>query len=258
MLREQQTFTPVKSSERTLAILEHLARQQDGASLGELSKELGVPKSSLHALLRTMQQREWVQADRAGVRFRLGVRSVLVGASYVESDEVVDLTRDILDDLADALGETVHLGRLDGPDIVYLAKRESHHPLRLFSAVGRRLPAHATALGKAILAMRSPEDVSKLLPSELRTLTSNTITNHAWLTDELVKTRERGYALDDQENTEGIRCVAVPLLHRDVVRDAISCSVPIVRLEDGAQERLVAALQDARRRAESRLNMATS
>lgn len=244
---------PVKSSERTLAILEHLASVGERRTLGELSRDLSIPKSSLHAILHTMQDMGWIRTDASGLRFGLGVRALLVGASYVDSDDVVALTAGTLDALADEVGETVHLGRLDGPDVVYLAKRESKHPLRLFSAVGRRLPAHATALGKAVLSMQDPATVRVMLPERLRSLTPNTIVDHDELLAELAAVRERGYALDAEENAEGIRCVAVPLRREGMVRDAISCSVPMIRLDGDTEARIIDAMLRARDRAEAQL-----
>jgi len=256
-LETREQFRPVKSSERTLEILEHLAIVGERRTLGELARDLAIPKSSLHGLLRTMQEMGWIQTDPSGLRFGLGVRALLVGASYVDSDDVVALTRDALDQLSDEVGETVHLGRLDGHDIVYLAKRESRHPLRLFSAIGRRLPAHATALGKAVLSLQDPDTVRVVLPDELRRLTPNTIVDHSRLREELALTRERGYAIDNEENAEGIRCIAVPLRREGVVRDAISCSVPMIRLTPQVETEVVEAMQRARVRAESALGFRT-
>ncbi|MFA9446384.1 IclR family transcriptional regulator [Egicoccus sp. AB-alg6-2] len=249
--REQHR--PVKSSERTLEILEHLAAVGERRTLGELSRDLGIPKSSLHAILRTMQEMGWIRTDPSGLRFGLGVRALLVGASYVDSDDVVALTADTLDALAEEVGETVHLGRLDGADVVYLAKRESKHPLRLFSAVGRRLPAHATALGKAVLSMQDPAAVRVMLPDHLRALTPNTIVDHERLREELAAIRARGYAIDNEENAEGIRCIAVAIRRDGLVRDAISCSVPMIRMNADAEAGIVEAMLRARERAESRL-----
>lgn len=202
-----------------------------------------------------MQEMGWLQTDASGARFGLGVRALLVGASYVDSDDVVALTRDALDQLSAEIGETVHLGRLDGSDIVYLAKRESAHPLRLFSAIGRRLPAHATALGKAILSAQDADAVRVMLPDRLQSLTPNTIVDHRRLAEELALTRERGYAVDDQENTEGIRCIAVPLRRDGLVRDAISCSVPMIRLTPEVEDDVIRAMNRARANAEARLSL---
>lgn len=243
----------VKSSERTLEILEHLASVGNRRTLGELSRDLQVPKSSLHAILRTMQEKGWIQTDATGARFGLGVRALLVGTSYLDADDVVSLTSGALSQLAEQTGETVHLGRLDGPDIVYLAKRESKHPLRLFSAIGRRLPAHATALGKAMLSMQDPEYVRTTLPDPLPALTSHTIVDHDELLEHLELTRERGYAIDDEETTQGIRCIAVPLRSEGHVYHALSCSAPTLRLTPEVEVSIIKAMEQARSNAESLL-----
>ncbi len=243
-------FTPVKSADRALRILEVLGGSRRDWSLANLAGELDIPKSSMHGLLRTMQQRGWVEGDASGAGYRLGVRALLVGASYVESDAQVLRTRPTLDWLSDETGETVHLGRLDDGDIVYLAKRESRHPLRLFSAIGRRLPAHTTALGKAVLAELPGELREEALPEALAELTPNTITDRGELDDELEATRERGYAIDREENTQGICCFAVSIRTDDPPSDAISISVPLARLDDERTESIVELLQAAQRRIE--------
>jgi DNA-binding IclR family transcriptional regulator len=235
----------VKSSDRTLEVLEALAAVGTRRGLVELARELGIPKSSLHGILRTMIARGWVEADPTGTRFGLGVRALQVGAAYLETDGAIGLLGTILDDLAAEFGETVHLGRLDGSFVVYLAKRESVHPLRLFSAIGRQLPAHATALGKVLLAQRSPEQVDTGLSWPLARLTRHTITDRAALHEELARTRERGYAVDREENSDGIVCVAAAVPLRAPATDAISVSVPVSRLADGGEQRIAEALERA-------------
>ena len=242
-------FKPVKSADRTLEILERLADAEERPSLGDLAAELGIPKSSLHAILKTMQRRRWVETDPTGHRFGLGVRAVEIGASYVDTDDNVIRMEPILDALSEELGETVHLGRLDGAEIVYLSKRESRHQIRLYSAIGRRLPAHATALGKAILSTLEPAAVDALLEPPLKALTANTITDLDQLREELAATRERRFAADREENTEGIRCFAVPVPSGRPVPDAISVSVPIFRLDDDRERQVTATLLAASERA---------
>jgi DNA-binding IclR family transcriptional regulator len=239
-----ENFQPVKSADRTLEILEALAAA-GRRTLGELARDLGIPKSSLHGILRTMAQRNWVETDATGTRFGLGLRALQVGSAYLDADDVVGLLSGVLDDLAAAFGETVHLGRLDGADVVYVAKRESVHPLRLFSAIGRRLPAHATALGKALLAERRDEEVDRILRWPLARLTRHTIVEPAALYRELAEVRERGYAVDHEENTDGIVCVARAVPVRGPATDAISLSVPAARLDPDGAERIAAALARA-------------
>jgi DNA-binding IclR family transcriptional regulator len=242
------TSGPVKSADRTLDILESLAAAGP-STLSELTRRLDIPKSSLHGILRTMAARGWIEAG--GTRFRLGLRALQVGAAYLDADDTVGLLAGILDELAARFGETTHLGRLDGPDITYVAKRESVHPLRLYSAIGRRLPAHATALGKALLAARPFPEVDALLPDPLPALTPHTIVDRAALREELAAIRERGYAVDREENTEGIVCVARPVPVRRPVADAISLSIPRARLTATTVDEVAAALAEGVAKASS-------
>jgi DNA-binding IclR family transcriptional regulator len=236
----------VKSAARTVEILERLATAPERPTLGQLARDLAIPKSSLRAILQTLEGRGWVETDATGGRFGLGVRALLVGAAYVDTDDVVAVAAHTLDHLAATFGETVHLARLDGTDIVYLAKRESRYSLRLFSAIGRRLPAFTTALGKALLAERGHEEVRAALPDPLPRLTPNTIADLDRLDRELALTRARGYAVDNEENTEGIRCLAVALPRTDPPLDAISLSVPVARLSEERQRQMIAELLQAR------------
>ncbi|MEH1013498.1 IclR family transcriptional regulator [Micromonospora sp. CPCC 206060] len=240
-----EAFQPVKSAGRALDVLEALAAAPSGRSLVELARTLEIPKSSLHGILRTMTQRGWVEADPTGSRFSLGVRALQVGAAYLEADDTTGLLGGVLDQLSASFGETVHLGRLDGAHIVYLAKRESVHPLRLYSAIGRQLPAHATALGKALLAERPDEAVDRMLSWPLPALTRRTITDPGELHAELATIRSQGYAVDHEENTEGIVCFAVVVPLAEPAVDAISLSIPVARLSAGIQERVVTALREA-------------
>jgi DNA-binding IclR family transcriptional regulator len=242
-------FQPVKSADRTLEVLEALAASTSRVSLADLARALDIPKSSLHGILRTLAQRRWVDVDETGLRFGLGLRALLVGASFIESDDVIAQVGPVLDWLStESAGEAVHLGRLDGPDVIYLAKRESRHALRMYSAIGRRLPAHATALGKSLLAQRTDEEVADIVRWPLARLTNSTITDRRKLFDELATIRETGYAVDNEENADGIRCFAVTLTTSTPAQDAISFSVPIFRLEPAQEEHLVTLLDEARRR----------
>lgn len=227
-----QPPTGVKSAERTLDVLELLASTDERLTLSEIARRLGTPKSSLHKLLGTMERRGWVETDEVThTHYRVGLRALLTGTRYVDIDEIVQLAQPMLTTITETVQEASHLGRLDGTDVVYLAKRESPHPLRMYSAVGRRLPAHATAMGKAMLALRPWSEVDDLLPVRLAALTPSTITSRTRLRDELELTRERGYAVDDEESAEMMRAVAIALPTRGS-NNAISVSAPSARLSD--------------------------
>ena len=222
----------VKSADRTVELLELLSRTSEPLTLSEIQRELSYPKSSLFVLLRTLVARGWVETDRRGTGYSIGVRALLVGTSYLDRDPVIRAATRVLEELRAEVNETVHLARLDGADVVYLASRESAHQLRLTSRVGRRLPAHATSLGKALLAQRTDEEVDAILPDELAAITPQTLTSREALFADLAATRERGYAFERGENVAGLGCFAVALDYKYPASEAISCSVPSVRLDD--------------------------
>jgi DNA-binding IclR family transcriptional regulator len=235
----------VKSADRTIDVLELLAGAPRRMTLSEIHRELGVPKSSLHNLLQTLVGRAWVEADDRNSTYAIGLRALRAGASYLERDPVIEAAGPVLTRLRDQLDETVHLARLDGSDVVYLASRESAHHLRSSSRIGRRLPAHATALGKALLAVRQDQEVAALLPNQLERLTPDTVTSYHELIDELNEARRDGYSFEQAQNTPGLGCFAVAVPGRQPAIDAVSCSVPLVRLGKDQRPQIVSALVNA-------------
>ncbi len=234
----------VKSAARTVEILEFLAaRQNRPVRLRELSEALGVPRSSLHALLRTLTTYGWVRADSTGTLYGIGIRALLAGTTYLDTDPYLPLVTPFLDELREHLDETFHYGRMDGQDVVYLATRESSQYLRPYSRVGRRLPAYATSLGKAILADMPEEQRRRHVPADLSPLTAHTITDPDALREELHLTRQRGFAVDNEENTVGLRCFAVALHYAEPATDAISVSIPMARLNAERESEVVEALR---------------
>ena len=243
---ESSGVREVKSAARTVELLEHLAaRQNRPARLRELSEALGVPRSSLHALLRTLAKHGWVRADSTGTLYGIGIRALLAGTSYLDTDPYLPLVAPVLDELREQLDETFHFGRLDGQDVVYLATRESTQYLRPYSRIGRRLPAYSTSLGKALLSDRDKDDRDEHLPDTLDALTPHTITERAALEEDLEQTRQRGYAVDNEENSLGLKCFAVPLHYAEPAADAISASIPIARLTPQREAEVIQALRNA-------------
>jgi len=237
----------VKSADRTVELLEVMSRSERQLTLTELHKELSYPKSSLYMLLQTLVSRGWVEVDPQRGSYGIGVRALLVGTSYLDHDPVVRTAIRVMEQVRQQINETVHLARLDGADVVYLASRESEHHLRVVSRVGRRLPAHATSLGKALLAERSRPEVDALLPEHLEALTPNTVTDRTELHAQLARFHAEGYAHEREENTPGLGCYAVALPYRNPVIDAMRCSVPLGRLDAEHERQVVGALLAAAR-----------
>ncbi len=241
----------VKSAARAVELLEVLAARGDRpARLRELAAELGVPRSSMYALLQTLIDRGWVRTDATGSLYGIGIHALLTGTSYLDSDPRVRAVRPYLDEASDALGETIHLGRLDGGDVVYLATRESHEYLRTFSRVGRRLPAHVGALGKALLAER-PDTGLPLPDGGLEQLTPHTHTDRASLLADLAAVRERGWSVDREEGVLGITGFGFALRYDTPATDAISCSVPVARLTEEHERQIVTVMKAVRAKIEA-------
>jgi DNA-binding IclR family transcriptional regulator len=243
----------VKSAARTVALLELLAARGDRpARLDELAAELGVPRSSMYQLLQTLVECRWVRTDVTGALYGIGIRALLTGTSYLDTDRRVRVIRPYLDEASDALGETIHLARFDRPDVVYLATRESHEYVRTISRVGRRVPAHAGALGKALLAERL--DTGLPLPAEpFAALTDHTHTDRASLLADLEQVRERGYSIEHEETVPGIAGFGFALRYDSPAIDAISCSVPLARLTVDHESRIVSVMREVQAKIETLL-----
>jgi DNA-binding IclR family transcriptional regulator len=250
---EKRGVRSVKSAARTVELLELLAaRGEQPSRLDELAEGLGVPRSSMYQLLQTLVDCGWVRSDATGSLYGIGIRALLTGTGYLDGDRRIRAARPHLDEASDALGETIHLARLDGPDVVYLATRESHEYLRTISRVGRRVPAHAGALGKALLAER-PDAELPLPAGVLAALTDNTHTTRAALHADLAQVRERGWSVDREETVTGIAGFGFALRYDDPATDAISCSVPVARLTPEHELRIVAVMRETRARIEAHL-----
>lgn len=240
----------VKSAARALDLLDDIAARGPGTQL-QLANRLGIPKSSLHALLRTMCARGWLDTDPTGSVYRLGIHTLTVSSAYLDGDPVLSRAAAVMDEIAAATEETVHLGRLEGADVIYTAKRESKHPLRMHSAVGRRLPAYATSLGRAMLA-EQPESVrAELVPHTIEPLTSRATTDRDAVLAIIDRAELLGYAMESEESCLGVRCFGVALPFSRTSVDALSVAVPISRLDQGREDFIIETLLSVKARLSS-------
>ncbi len=200
---------------QALDVLELISSRDAGVGFVEIRAELGLAKSSLHNVLRTLELRGWIVQDADERLYRVGVRCWEAGQAFIRSFDLASEGLPYLEAARHDLDETVQLSVLDGRENVYIAKVEAEHPLRLVSEVGSRLPAHATGLGKALLAGLSDEQVLALLDGvELEPFTDHTIVDRDDLLARLAEIRSRGYAEDHGEYTPGVFCIAVPVERR--------------------------------------------
>jgi DNA-binding IclR family transcriptional regulator len=231
----------VKSAERVLDIIGVVAREPKGMTFMQLLHALALPKSSLYALLGVLTRRGYLQLDADSGVYTLGIRVWEDGQAYLQHHNLVQEVRPVMDRIVAVVNEVSQLAVLDGIENVYLAKVDCSHPIRLQSEVGRRLYAYATGLGKVLLAHLSAEELATRLDGRaLVGFTPNTITSQRQLSRALTQVRETGFAVDNEEYTPGLRCVAVPIAdHQGKVVAAMSVSIPMMR---GGIEQLSTAL----------------
>jgi DNA-binding IclR family transcriptional regulator len=232
----------VKSAERTVRILEILAAAPTRLTLAQLQERTGYPRSSLHALVRTLRELKWIEADAGGSAFGVGPHALLSGTAYLDRDPALSFAYEALEDLRAEIGYTIHYARRDDAHVLYLASRESRDAVRVRSRVGRRLPAHITALGQALLANLTNDEVDAVLPDPLEAFTPNTITDRGAFFAELDEVRRRGWAFEREQGAEGVACVAAPVEYRIPATDAISCSMPARNAEGKELQRVVQAV----------------
>jgi IclR family KDG regulon transcriptional repressor len=236
----------VKSADRLMTVLEFLAEVRQ-ATFSEVAAALSLPNSSAHQLLQTMARRGFLRLDPHTHRYRLGGRIWEIAHAYSDDADLITTAQPVMDRLRDQTMETVQLARLEGIENVYLAISESRHPMKLVSAVGMRLFAHATGLGKALLAGLTDEEARRRLAAvPLPRLTPNTITDPELLVRELAHIRQTGYATDREEYAIGCRCIAMPI-HDSTgsVCAAMSVSVPTPRYDEAVERNVIDALADA-------------
>ena len=240
---------PVKSADRVMAVLD-LVAERGAMPFSEIAEALALPKSSAHSLLRTMQARGYVAIDDQR-RYRLGSRIWELAQAFHQVDDLRTLMKPLMDEVVERTGETVQLAILDGVSAVYLALSESPHPVKLTSRAGARLPAYTSAIGKTLLASLDRDEAARRLDgAELTRLTDHTIVSVPALLEELERTRERGYGLDNEEFAIGLRCIAVPIRDLDgKVIAAISVSMPTPRYSRAAAANARKALADAAQKA---------
>jgi IclR family KDG regulon transcriptional repressor len=237
-------FTVVKSADRVLVVLELLAGR-DAMRLIDVADELGMPRSSTSNLLRTMARRRFVEYDELQRGYVIGSRLREIARASEREDDLVALAQPLMDRLVDQTGETVQLAQLEGVENVYLAISESPHAMKLVSEVGKRLFAHATGVGKTLLAQLDETEAERRLRAvELPRFTPATIVDADELLERLREIRERGFGTDEEEYVLGCRCIAMPVRGpRGDAIAAMSVSIPTPRYDDAVGERVLEALR---------------
>ncbi|XVQ10815.1 IclR family transcriptional regulator [Spirillospora sp. CA-255316] len=217
----------VRSLERAFELLEHLADAGGEMALSELTEVSGLPMPTIYRLMRTLVNRGYIRQEPSK-RYALGPRLIRLGEGAGRL--LGSWARPALTRLVDEVGETANMAVLEGDEAVYVAQVPSRHSMRMFTEVGRRVQPHCTGVGKALLAQLPEPRVREILGrTGMEAQTPNTFTDPEALLAELERIRERGYAVDDEEQEIGVRCVAVPLPGAPALT-ALSVSGPSARM----------------------------
>lgn len=242
-----------KALVKGLALVDVVAANPGGLRLADLVQASGTPKATLLRLLEALVNAHVLSVDAHGV-YRLGPQCVAWGAAYLASVDLRGAAADVLARLADTSGETCHLGILDGLRVLYLDKVDSPHAVRMVSRIGSRSPLYCTALGKAMLARLDEATFDEVVAAGLEPRTDNTITDVELLLRDLAQTRRRGYAVDDVENEEGVRCVGSAIFDdTGRVVAAISVAGPAFRMGRQRIEQLGPDVREAAEEVSRRL-----
>jgi IclR family transcriptional regulator, acetate operon repressor len=230
----------VQSVNRAFQVLQLIAATEGGAALSELAAASGLPVPTIHRILRSLVDSAHV-LQLSSRRYALGPRMVGLGESAARTLDA--WARPHLAELAERTGETANLAMLDRSQVVYLAQATSQrHNVRMFTEVGSRVSTHCTGVGKALLAQLPAAAVREIVSStEMAARTRRSITDLDALTEELARVRALGYAVDDEEQETGVRCVAVVV--PGAPSTAISISGPASRLTRSAVLRVVPVVQ---------------
>jgi DNA-binding IclR family transcriptional regulator len=236
----------VQVLERALGLLNTLAEAQGELSLMELCERIKLHKSTVHRLISVLEQSRFVEKTSSG-KYRLGLKLFELGSRAVAGLDLRERSRPHLERLAFETNETVHLCVLDEGEVLYLDKVEPDRSVRLSSSVGRRNPAHCTAVGKAIMAFLAESEVDSVIQHHgLRPFTKHTIITPAALKAELQEVRQVGYAKDWEEHEEGVKCLGAPVFdYSGKAVAAISLSGPAFRITDKSLNVFATAVKSA-------------
>ncbi|WP_461472293.1 HTH-type transcriptional regulator BhcR [Pararhodobacter sp.] len=226
---EQNT---VRALDRAMALLQALA-QSDGLTLSELAQQAGEAPATVYRVLTTLAQRQMVELDPRGQVWHVGPGTFRAGAAFLRRTNVVERARAPMQGLMRATGETANLGIERSGEVLFLTQVETHQPIRAFFPPGTRSPMHASGIGKALLAwMPEARRRTLIAGAPLQGFTPSTISDEAALEADLAQCRARGFALDDEERTAGMRCVAAPVFNALGEPIAgLSVSGPVFRMQ---------------------------
>ena len=239
----------VSSVLKVFGILQALGDEHE-IGVTELSQRVMMSKSTVYRFLQTMKSLGYVRQEGENDKYSLTLKLFDLGAKALQHVDLIRIADQQMRILSKETRETIHLGTMEEESIVYLHKIDSLYNLRMYSRVGRRNPLYSTAIGKVLLAWRDRDEVKQILEGvEYKRSTERTITSTEALLPVLDQVREQGYGEDNEEQEEGLRCIAVPVFDRfGVVIAGLSISFPTLRFSEERLQEYVAMLHTAARK----------
>jgi len=241
-----------RGTDRILSIFEYLTETDNiGKSLTEIAAHLDAPKSSLLPMLRSMVTRGYLHYNPITYQYFLGYKLYEIGTKYVSETNIGDALYQVMQEIAGECGVTVTLGELVAGDILFLQKVDLFEKLRLYRAVGRRIPAYATALGKVLLSEKSPAEIAKFYPDGLVPLTSKTITDLNILYEQLDVIRQVGFATSFEESTQYVVSVGIPIRKNGAIVYGMEASMSVLEYNEEKERQILFSLYNAKTKIES-------
>jgi len=245
----------IQAIERAVSILNAFSSEDPELGVTELAERLGLHKSTVHRFMVNLDAAGLVERNPRSGRYRLGLRIFELGGLVMQQMNLWDEALPFLEGLVRDTGETGHLAVLGGGEAIYIERVEARRALRVPSAIGRGYPAHATNLGKVLLADLPRERVEEIVAERgLAAYTPHTITDPSELDTELERIREQGYAIDNEEYDEGLRCIGAPVRdHSGHVVAALGIGGPVTRITPERIDELAGLVMGAARGLSRRL-----
>ncbi|MFV0393733.1 MAG: IclR family transcriptional regulator [Coprobacillaceae bacterium] len=237
----------IKSIVKAGKIIDVIAYERIPISLSDLSKRLDMAKSTLHGLLSTLVDIGYLEQVQESGKYKLGVQLFELGSQIMNTWSEKEIAQPYMEELARRTSETVHLAMLSNGEVLYVDKKEGNSSIRIVTAPGVKLPAHCTGVGKTLLAFLPEEKWKDILDTVgLQKYTSYTITKEEMLYKELDKIRRQGYAYDNQEYLDGLRCISAPIFDNNGrLVFALSISGPLSRMSKANIQAYLGLLLDA-------------
>lgn len=239
-------ITRVQSIDRAVAILDCFSEEKKELRLSEISERLGLNKSTVHGIISTLKYHGFISQDEETQKYKLGIRFVQFGDLVINSMNIRNAAVPVIDAVCEKIEETVHVAMLDGLDVVWIEKRECTKSIKTSTKIGARLPAYTTADGKIIICYQNKDKIKNYLPKRIPQYTNNTITNKGEFIKKLEEMKKNGYAIDNEEYVEGLKCVAAPIFDHDgKVRFSLSTTGPAFRMNEERIKELIVIIKEA-------------